>query len=39
MDESIRQNAPEHGIGFGEAVRVWARIALLSFGGPPGRSR
>ena len=24
-------------IGFGEAVRVWARIALLSFGGPAGQ--
>ena len=26
-----------HGIGFGEALRVWARIALLSFGGPAGQ--
>jgi chromate transporter len=26
-----------HGIGFGEAARVWARIALLSFGGPAGQ--
>jgi chromate transporter len=26
-----------HGIGFGEAVRVWLRIALLSFGGPAGQ--
>lgn len=26
-----------HGIPFGEAVRVWARIALLSFGGPAGQ--
>jgi chromate transporter len=26
-----------HGIGFGEASRVWARIALLSFGGPAGQ--
>jgi chromate transporter len=26
-----------HGIGFSEAVRVWARIALLSFGGPAGQ--
>ena len=26
-----------HGIAFGEAVRVWARIALLSFGGPAGQ--
>ena len=28
---------PHHGIGFGEALRVWARIALLSFGGPAGQ--
>lgn len=29
--------APDHGIGFGEAVRVWARVAALSFGGPAGQ--
>jgi chromate transporter len=26
-----------HGISFAEAVRVWTRIALLSFGGPAGQ--
>ncbi|HEY0311218.1 MAG TPA: chromate transporter, partial [Allosphingosinicella sp.] len=26
-----------HGISPGEATRVWARIALLSFGGPAGQ--
>ena len=26
--------APAHGIAFGEAVRVWLRVAALSFGGP-----
>lgn len=26
-----------HGISFGEAFRVWARIASLSFGGPAGQ--
>jgi chromate transporter len=26
-----------HGIPFGEALRVWARIAALSFGGPAGQ--
>jgi len=26
-----------HGIPFSEAVRTWARIALLSFGGPAGQ--
>jgi chromate transporter len=29
--------APGHGIPFGEAVRVWAKIAALSFGGPAGQ--
>lgn len=35
----VRQegDAPAHGISFGEACRVWARIALLSFGGPAGQ--
>ncbi|PSJ52227.1 chromate efflux transporter [Pseudaminobacter soli (ex Li et al. 2025)] len=28
---------PAHGISFGEAVRVWARVAALSFGGPAGQ--
>ena len=27
----------DHGIPFGEAVKVWARIASLSFGGPAGQ--
>jgi chromate transporter len=26
-----------HGISFGEALRVWLRIAVLSFGGPAGQ--
>lgn len=29
--------APYHGVGFAEAVRVWAKIAALSFGGPAGQ--
>jgi chromate transporter len=29
--------APSHGIPFAEAVRVWARVAALSFGGPAGQ--
>jgi chromate transporter len=29
--------APAHGIPFREAVKVWARVALLSFGGPAGQ--
>lgn len=29
--------ARDHGIPFSEAVRVWARVAALSFGGPAGQ--
>ncbi|MCJ8052980.1 chromate efflux transporter [Shinella curvata] len=28
---------PEHGVSFGEAFKVWARVAALSFGGPAGQ--
>jgi chromate transporter len=28
---------PSHGISLGDATRVWARIAALSFGGPAGQ--
>lgn len=28
---------PEHGVSFGDAFRVWARVAALSFGGPAGQ--
>ena len=27
----------DHGVSFGEAMRVWARVAGLSFGGPAGQ--
>ncbi|MCA1489458.1 chromate efflux transporter [Sinorhizobium alkalisoli] len=44
MTETANRAAPgtarqeyAHGISFGEAVRVWARIAALSFGGPAGQ--
>lgn len=39
VDKSIIQNSdtPAHGISFGEALRVWARVAALSFGGPAGQ--
>ncbi len=30
-------STPSHGISLGEAIRVWARIALMSFGGPAGQ--
>src|SRR6516164_9085748 len=29
--------APGHRVSLGEAFRVWARVALLSFGGPPAQ--
>ena len=28
---------PPHGVSFAAAARVWARVALLSFGGPAGQ--
>jgi chromate transporter len=30
-------NVNSNGISFGEAVRVWVKIAMLSFGGPAGQ--
>ena len=32
-----KRDAPRHGVTFAEAFRVWARVALLSFGGPAGQ--
>ncbi len=32
-----RPSAPLHGVSFGEAFRVWLRVAALSFGGPAGQ--
>src|SRR6516164_8746042 len=29
--------APSHGVSFGEGLRVWLRVAALSFGGPAGQ--
>lgn len=31
------KNGETHGISFAEALRVWVRISLLSFGGPAGQ--
>jgi chromate transporter len=31
------KRAPTGGVPFGEATRTWARVALLSFGGPAGQ--
>jgi chromate transporter len=32
-----RDGVPSHGVSLAEALRVWARIAMLSFGGPAGQ--
>jgi chromate transporter len=32
-----RQGSPSHGVSIGEAFWVWARVAMLSFGGPAGQ--
>src|SRR5215208_1409891 len=32
-----RTIASSHGISLGEAIPVWARVAMLSFGGPAGQ--
>jgi chromate transporter len=36
-DPKVTGTDAGHGISFGEAFRVWLRIALLSFGGPAGQ--
>ena len=35
--EAGAAQAYDHGISFGEAFRVWLRVAVLSFGGPAGQ--
>ena len=35
--QSSTEASPLHGVSFGEAFRVWLRVALLSFGGPAGQ--
>ncbi len=30
-------NAPTHGVTLTDALKVWARVAALSFGGPAGQ--
>jgi chromate transporter len=34
---SAGEVVPAHGVSFAEAVKVWLRVALLSFGGPGGQ--
>src|SRR5947199_7451347 len=34
---AVAKPVPAHGVSFGEALRVWLRVAALSFGGPAGQ--
>lgn len=36
-NQKVGANAPGHGISFNEAIFVWLRVAILSFGGPAGQ--
>ena len=36
-NSSSSSTTREHGISFGDAVKVWLRVAALSFGGPAGQ--
>ncbi|CAN5869128.1 chromate transporter [soil metagenome] len=33
----MNERVKDHGVPFGEAMKVWARVAALSFGGPAGQ--
>jgi chromate transporter len=33
----MNKQTTNHGVPFGEAMKVWARVAALSFGGPAGQ--
>jgi chromate transporter len=33
----MNEQTKDHGVPFGEAMKVWARVAALSFGGPAGQ--
>jgi chromate transporter len=37
LTASRLHDVPAHGVSFGEAMKVWARVAALSFGGPAGQ--
>jgi chromate transporter len=40
VEAAVRSSSAEtfkHGVSWGEAFRVWMRVALLSFGGPAGQ--
>jgi chromate transporter len=35
-NQKVGIEVPAHGISFSEALLVWLRVAILSFGGPAG---
>jgi chromate transporter len=37
LTADARPASPAHGVSFREGLRVWVRVALLSFGGPAGQ--
>ena len=37
MAKTTARPRPPHGVSFGDAFRVWLRVAALSFGGPAGQ--
>ena len=37
MTVNVQTDETAHGLSLGEALRVWLRVALLSFGGPAGQ--
>ncbi|CAM8666089.1 MULTISPECIES: chromate efflux transporter [Sphingobium] len=37
LADTSEAHASDHGIPLGEATRIWARVAALSFGGPAGQ--
>src|SRR6266581_4181446 len=37
LTASDARAVPSHGVPFGEAMKVWGRVAALSFGGPAGQ--
>ena len=39
VDKKVGKSTPAHGVSFNEALRVWAKLALLASAVRPARSR
>src|SRR5256885_1505190 len=37
LADSVTRTRPAHGVSLGETLRMWLRVAALSFGGPAGQ--